>query len=574
MPDGRLIVCTDQGEIMLLEGSGDYKMLLAESPGEGFFIETIIVYSKGFIIGGENGQIMIYEKSEEPKNPYHRIATLPTTTDAKSDKDYPMLMAGVMSSKVRCMSLNATEDSLVFTTENNQLMRVPINIERPTDDAKYEYLIYPFHSRGINGMDVCIKKQLVGTCGADKTVRIWNYHTKTLEICEVFQDEANSLAFHPSGFHVVVGFTDKVRMMNVFQKTLKTFKEIGIKLCREIRFSNGGHLFACTNQHAISVYKFYTAECPPEYNFKDHSGKVRCIQWLDDDSGFISGGWDGAVCMWKLHPDQGNEKNGVDREANPYQKYSLKNVNFSCVANKPDSKTTFYAVGTDKSIKEIENGKEKLRFEAGLNISQLVLMHGARAFFAGIAEDDKPGSIQVLRYPWEKVFEIQAHSLPIERLRISFDNQVLFSSGHDGVLCIFDIKDKDPKGKKDKDNIQIHLSEELLIPKSERDKYLADIDHLRASIQKLKDENEGRMKNTLHTREEEIKRIEADIEAKRIDFEQRKATLENQKREMERMYNEKLRQMRLAHEQELARREQDYADKQEADHQRYQELYA
>ncbi len=354
---------------MLLEGSGDYKMLLAESPGEGFFIETIIIYSKGFIIGGENGQIMIYEKSEEPKNPYHRIATLPTTTDAKSDKDYPMLMAGVMSSKVRCMSLNVAEDSLAFTTENNQLMRVPINIERPTDDAKFEYLVYPFHSRGINGMDICIKKQLVGTCGADKTVRIWNYHSKTLDICEVFQDEANSLAFHPSGFHIVVGFTDKVRMMNVFQKSLKTFKEIGIKLCREIRFSNGGHLFACTNQHAISVYKFYTAECPPEYNFKDHSGKVRCIQWLDDDSGFISGGWDGAVCMWKLHPDLGNEKNGVDREANPYQKYSLKNVNFSCVANKPDSKTIFYAVGTDKSIKEIENGKEKLRYEAGLNIS-------------------------------------------------------------------------------------------------------------------------------------------------------------------------------------------------------------
>jgi hypothetical protein len=67
------------GEIMLLESSGDYKMLLAESPGEGFFIECIITYSKGFIIGGENGQIMIYEKSEEPKNPYHKIATLVRT---------------------------------------------------------------------------------------------------------------------------------------------------------------------------------------------------------------------------------------------------------------------------------------------------------------------------------------------------------------------------------------------------------------------------------------------------------------------------------------------------------------
>jgi hypothetical protein len=112
-----------------------------------------------------------------------------------------------------------------------------------------------------------------------------------------------------------------------------------------------------------------------------------------------------------------------------------------------------------------------------------------------------------------------------------------------------------------------------LIPKAERDKYLADIDHLKSSIQKLKDENEQRMKHTLFTREEEIKRIEADIEAKKVDFENRKAALENAKRESERVYNDKLRKMRNDHEAELARREQDYADKQEADNQRYQELY-
>lgn len=40
---------------MLLESSGDYKMLLAESPNEGFYIESIITYSKGFIIAGEHG---------------------------------------------------------------------------------------------------------------------------------------------------------------------------------------------------------------------------------------------------------------------------------------------------------------------------------------------------------------------------------------------------------------------------------------------------------------------------------------------------------------------------------------
>jgi len=38
-----------------LESGGEYKMLLSEAPGEGFFIECIVTYSKGFIIAGENG---------------------------------------------------------------------------------------------------------------------------------------------------------------------------------------------------------------------------------------------------------------------------------------------------------------------------------------------------------------------------------------------------------------------------------------------------------------------------------------------------------------------------------------
>jgi hypothetical protein len=40
LPDGKLLVCTDQGEILLLEG-GDFKFKLNESPGNGFYIECI-----------------------------------------------------------------------------------------------------------------------------------------------------------------------------------------------------------------------------------------------------------------------------------------------------------------------------------------------------------------------------------------------------------------------------------------------------------------------------------------------------------------------------------------------------
>ena len=50
----------------------------------------------------------------------------------------------------------------------------------------------------------------------------------------------------------MVGFADKIRLMNVFQdnkppeEALVKYDDIpNIKSCREIVFSHGGHLFAC-----------------------------------------------------------------------------------------------------------------------------------------------------------------------------------------------------------------------------------------------------------------------------------------------------------------------------------------
>ena len=53
--DGRLLVGTDQGEIMLCDTNGECKHLLKECPGEGFNITCMKLYMKGFIIGGDGG---------------------------------------------------------------------------------------------------------------------------------------------------------------------------------------------------------------------------------------------------------------------------------------------------------------------------------------------------------------------------------------------------------------------------------------------------------------------------------------------------------------------------------------
>ena len=69
---------------MLLEMNGDYKMTIADSPGDGFYIECISTYSKGFIVGGDNGKIIIFEKAEDPKIQYTRSVVLPQ--NEKHDK--------------------------------------------------------------------------------------------------------------------------------------------------------------------------------------------------------------------------------------------------------------------------------------------------------------------------------------------------------------------------------------------------------------------------------------------------------------------------------------------------------
>ena len=135
------------------------------------------------------------------------------------------------------------------------------------------------------------------------------------------------------------------------------------------------------------------------------------------------------------------------------------------------------------------------------------MLHGGRALFAGVAENDKPGSIQVLNQKFSKIYEVQAHSLPIERIRISHDNQYLFSAGQDGVFGIFNINDKDPQRKDKEFSNQVIPSEEILIEKQERDKFQADIEHLKTQIEIAKQNKEASVQQDIDRKQKKINEL-------------------------------------------------------------------
>ena len=110
---------TDQGQIILCENNGEVRRPLNDYPGEGFCIEKIMTFSKGFIICGDKGQMMVYHSVGEPNNPHQLNAVLPNPFDEKISEEQKQIVSAVVSSNIKSLDLNSSEDTLIFTTDNN-----------------------------------------------------------------------------------------------------------------------------------------------------------------------------------------------------------------------------------------------------------------------------------------------------------------------------------------------------------------------------------------------------------------------------------------------------------------------
>jgi hypothetical protein len=53
-------------------------------------------------------------------------------------------------------------------------------------------------------------------------------------LIKYFGEDAYSVAMHPSGLYVLVGFIDKLRLMNILVDDLRPVKEFSIRFCREV----------------------------------------------------------------------------------------------------------------------------------------------------------------------------------------------------------------------------------------------------------------------------------------------------------------------------------------------------
>ena len=143
MPDGKIIVGTDQGQIVICAPSGEVSRILGDYPGEDFYIEKILPYKHGFIIVGNKGQMIVYTNNgSEPSNPFQQIAQLPNINDDKLSEEQKQIISAVSNSKIKSIDISSGEDMLIFTTDNNQIYKMTVSLmDKSKVEAFYFYLV-------------------------------------------------------------------------------------------------------------------------------------------------------------------------------------------------------------------------------------------------------------------------------------------------------------------------------------------------------------------------------------------------------------------------------------------------
>ncbi|KAM6962429.1 cilia- and flagella-associated protein 57-like [Aplochiton taeniatus] len=491
MSEERVIAGTDTGKLMVFE-SGDlrWEMVVTTKRTERWVkpvveqtdqaaapqlprITVITAYSKGFACSAGPGTVCLFDKTEE-KDTYKKTREIKIPPDQCCFEPSQAELQQIES-----LVISPSEETLVTSTEKGQLYSITLSSAEISKgaQAQFEYLTHSFHSGVITGLSICIRKPIIATCSLDQSVRIWNFKTNTLELYKEFQEEAFSIALHPSGLFVLVGFSDKLRLMNLLIDDIRSFKEFTVRGCRECAFSYGGHLFAAVNGNVIHIYSATTFE--NILNLKGHNGKVRSIVWSADDSRLVSCGMEGAVYEWNTLTSK-RETESV-----------LKTCSYSGVTISPDAKTIF-AVGTDCTLKEIQDCQILREVSAeDVAYTTVAMSRTGRLLFTGTSI----GTIRAIKYPLSAQkdwVEYQAHSAPVTKMVITFDDQYLLSVSEDGCLVIWRIIDKDGRGlKRDK---EITYMEEILITKCDLEEKNVYMLELKTRVEELKMENEYQLR--------------------------------------------------------------------------------
>ena len=204
-----------------------------------------------------------------------------------------------------CISLDTNNIGLIQTKS------IGLN-EDLNKEIKFNYVCKGFHSGSISTIDIAVQRPLILTCSKeDSTIRLWNYKTFACEMAREYYvlEDVNiretakpliSAAIHPSGYYMTASFIDKIRFYHILHDEFKHYKNIDIRSCKHMKFSSGGHLFACMEGNELHIYDSYKIEKLHTIDVAVADKQIKSIVFGEKDLCIALAGNGGYCGRWSL----------------------------------------------------------------------------------------------------------------------------------------------------------------------------------------------------------------------------------------------------------------------------------
>jgi len=197
-----------------------------------------------------------------------------------------------------------------------------------------------------------------------------------------------------------------------------------------------------------------------------------------------------------------------------------------------------YAAGNTGTLKEIQDCQLEKEPKMGCEVTQLVISHvPERMMFAGMAT----GVIRSLKFPLTgDQHDYAVHTSTVARLRITFDDSYIFSAGEDGVIAVFEIREKEGRMAKRAKSEQVNWGDETLVTLSD----LEDKKQLAISLKNKIDELQ--LHNTYQIRlqemnfQDKLKEKTDQFKKELHDQKQKYEVLKDEKQDLEMEYEERV----------------------------------
>ncbi|KAH8348773.1 hypothetical protein KR084_010987, partial [Drosophila pseudotakahashii] len=381
--------------------------------------------------------------------------------------------------QIQNLAIDHKQETVIVTTSHCQIyvgiLIVPETLK--TKQLKFEPLGVLIHTGEIIAMSVCAWKPIIMTASRDQTIRIWNYETALVELVRKFQVDVNIVELSLTGQMAAIGFSDQLRITQIFMDDLNIVKTYNFPHCNAVRYSNFGHLMAAAYDNNIAVTSVYKLDVL--INLKGHNGTVLSVAWSRTDKFLISGGAEGAIYLWDI--ETGARLQEIVQKGTEY-------VTISCSTNDPMTIFAGTSIGTIREFQDSTLVREiTIPSRTKGSVSDICLARSDLIMFVA----DHEGNLFNMQLPFLEAgggtfTNFRFFDGPVNKLRFSYDGSLLFAISSKGTLAIWAMDNIEGKvAYMDQDLMR---SQEVLIPRSQLNDKIEQIANLELRLKQQAEE--------------------------------------------------------------------------------------